>query len=102
VPALEREILTMKNKFIRFFYEQVPPGVMTQRHHARAYADHMRMCTVMVIWPLHWIVQLVHWIGYCWDRHRHRPSWIDVMVCQAVKESEESDARRWIRRQLNR
>lgn len=55
----------------------------------------------MVLWPLHYVVMLAHWLGYQWDKYRHKPSWIDAMVKDAVRQSEESDARRYIRRALN-
>lgn len=87
-------------KIINIFYERLPEGVRSRRWHGVAYRDWMNLTSVMVIWPFHWVVQFFYWIGYCWDRHRHRPSWIDNMVEQAVKRSEESDARRYIRKHL--
>lgn len=75
---------------------------MTRRWHGCAYRDWSRFETVMVIWPLHYAVQFAHWLGYKWDKHRHRKSWIDRQIDAAVKHSEEQDARRYVRRAIFR
>jgi len=84
------------------FYERNPEGCMSRWWHALAYRDYMRMQSVMVIWPFHYVVQLLCWLNLQWDVYRHRKSWIDRHVEAAVKRSEESDARRYIRRALRR
>ncbi len=87
-------------RLISIFYERCPMVCKTRPYQAVAYRDYERLETVMVLWPFHWIFLFVHWIAFRWCKHRMGKSWIDRMVDAAVKQSEESDARRWIRKQL--
>ena len=74
----------MKKRIIGLFYERCPNYCLTRRWMASAYFDYCTNQSLMVLWPFHYVVMFVHWIGYRWDRHRHKRSWIDRMVNEAV------------------
>lgn len=86
------------NRFKSLVHDRVPEGVMTKRWHAVAYRDHRTMQTVTVIWPFHWVVLFVWWLGFKWDKHRHRRSWIDKIVDAARESDRNSDVRQFVRK----
>lgn len=58
-------------------FRRVEEGFRTPGWMALAYFDHSRCEAVMVIWPLHYLVQFGYWVNYRWSMYRHKPSWID-------------------------
>ena len=74
------------NRLVRFFYERVPECCVTQWHHGRAYTDFTRREVVMVIYPLHYVVNFIWWLNWKWCDHRMKPSWIDRKKAQECSE----------------
>ena len=69
--------INVSPKLKRFFFERVSPYCVTRWWHGLAYYDARCHSLVMVIYPLHWVVNLVWFMNYVWCRHRHKESWID-------------------------
>jgi len=65
---------------VRFVYESVPTYCYTKWWHGRAFYDVRRNRNVMVIYPLHWIVNFSWWLNWKWNAHRGKETWIDRMV----------------------
>lgn len=76
---------TKTERFVSFFYDEVPPECITRKWHALAYHDYMRRRSVMVIWPFHYVLMFAFWISCAWDEYRHRPSWIDRRIREAIE-----------------
>lgn len=89
-----------KAVFLSLIFERLPEGQASRWWMARAYSNWWTMTTLMVIWPLNYVVSFTFWLGHRWDHYRMKPSWIDEMVREAVRKSEAEDARRFIRRML--
>ena len=77
------------NRLVRFFYERVPECCVTQWHHGRAYADFARREAVMVIYPLHYVVNFIWWLNWKWCDHRMKPSWIDKKLNPSLSNIED-------------
>ena len=65
---------------VRFFFECVPTCCYTKWWHGHAFYDARRNRNVMVIYPLHWVVNFAWWLNWKWFSHRHKETWIDRMV----------------------
>jgi len=70
-----------------FFVEEVSPWCYTRRYHANCYYDGRRNVYVTAIYGLHYVLLFAWWLGWKWDKHRLKKSWIDELLRATSKES---------------
>lgn len=64
-------------RLLNYFFDEVSEGYETRRYQALAYRCIRRRKSVMVLWPFHYAVRLVAWLGWKWEDYRHQDSWVD-------------------------
>lgn len=71
---------------VNIFYERRPIYIATRWWMGMAYYDAPRNEYVMIMWPLCYVFTGLTWLWYRWNRFKNKPTWIDRLVEESIKE----------------
>lgn len=76
-----------RKRLASYLYEWKPGHIRPKRYHAVAFHSPWRKYeALMVLYPFHYLVMFTYWLNMKWCLHCGKPSWIDKMIIEAIKE----------------